>query len=133
MTGAQQTLELSAATVPPASTGPVASGLQVFQQRELRAAYDHSIAGGQALHLMDGSFAYQQSRTPSCFKGRKQIAHLFDMNLERLISSAKRFGVRVILTEHTGTYRQHIDLCGKPLERAIVAALKRTACLALKL
>jgi hypothetical protein len=36
----------------------------------------------------------------------------------RLIATAKRFGVRVIKVERDGQPGQHIDLCGKPLERA---------------
>jgi len=92
--------------------------MRVFDQREIRAAYAHSIAGGQALHLMDGRFAYLCRDTPSCFKGRRQLAHLFDQDRERLERTARQLGVRVIRVEHPGTHRQHIDLCGQPLERA---------------
>ena len=96
--------------------------MKVFQQRELHLAYACSAGGGQALHLMDGSFAHMQARTPNCFKGRRQIAHLFDFDAERLAKTARRLGVRKILIEHPGTHRQHVDLCGKPLERALAAA-----------
>jgi len=97
--------------------------MKVFQQRELRAAFDHANGGGQALHLMDGSFAYMQPRTPNCFKGRRQIAHLLDNDVERLCVTARRLGVRVIKIERSGWREgQHIDLCGRPLERALQEA-----------
>lgn len=93
-----------------------------FEQNELLAAYDHAAAGGQALHLMSGRFAYIRSDTPSCFKGRAHLAHLFDQDRERLIATARRLGVRVIKVERPGARGQHIDLCGKPLERALALA-----------
>lgn len=93
--------------------------MKTFEQWELPAALAFAITGGQALHLMSGAFAYMRTDTPACFKGRSQLAHLFDQNKERLIATAKRFGVRVIRVEREGTERQHIDLCGKPLERAL--------------
>lgn len=96
--------------------------MKVFQQREIHLAYAYSAGGGQALHLMDGAFAHMQARTPNCFKNRRQIAHLFDMDTERLAKTARRLGVRKILIEHPGYYRQHVDLCGKPLERALAQA-----------
>jgi hypothetical protein len=68
---------------------------------------------------MSGSFAYLRSDTPSCFKGRATIAHLFDQDLTRLVKTARRLGVRVIRVERSGTPKQHIDLCGKPLELAL--------------
>ena len=97
--------------------------MNIFQRRELEAAIAWATAGNQALHLMEGSFAYLQKRTPSCFKGRKQIAHLFDNDESRLIATARRLGVHVIKVERRGWKEgQHIDLCGKPLETAILEA-----------
>lgn len=96
--------------------------MKTFQQMELLSAYDHAAAGGQALHLMAERFAHIRPDTPACFKGRGQIAHLFDQNRERLVATAKRLGVRVIRVEREGTRRQHIDLCGKPLARALELA-----------
>lgn len=93
--------------------------MKAFTLKELRLAYTEAASGGQALHLMPGSFAYGRRDTPSCFKGRDQIAHLFDQDRDRLIATARRFGVRVIKVEWPGSYRQHIDLCGVPLERAL--------------
>lgn len=93
--------------------------MKKFEQRELNAAAQHAADGGQALHMMHGSFAYGRKDTPSVFKGRKQIAHLFDQNLERLKATARRLGVRVIKVERLGHKYQHIDLCAGPLDRAI--------------
>jgi hypothetical protein len=98
--------------------------MKIFEQREISLAYEHAAAGGQALHLMSGSFAYGQTRTPNCFKGLRVIAHLFDQDVVRLQATARRLGVRVILIEHQGTPRQHIDLCRGPLERAMREAAR---------
>ncbi|AHF94593.1 hypothetical protein OPIT5_29380 [Opitutaceae bacterium TAV5] len=92
--------------------------IRIFQQHEIHAALEHATSGGQALHLMSGRWAYLRPDTPGCFKGRREIAHLFDQDKARLVATARRLGVRVILIERPGTQRQHIDLCGRPLERA---------------
>ncbi len=93
--------------------------MRVFQQREIKEAEAHAAEGGQALHLMSGRFAYLRDDTPSCFKGREQIAHLFDQDVARLAATARRLGVRVVLIERRGQEGQHVDLCGRPLERAL--------------
>ena len=80
--------------------------------REFVAAYAHSKEGGQSLHL------HTLSAGHPLFKRYPVIAHLLDQDKERLIATAKSLGVRVIKIEHEGTIKQHIDLCGKPLERA---------------
>jgi hypothetical protein len=92
--------------------------MKQFALRELREARAYAMEGGQALHLMDGSFAYLRKDTPGCFKGQMEIAHLFDQDKTRLIATAKRFGVRVIKVEREGTESQHIDLCRGPLVKA---------------
>lgn len=96
--------------------------MRLFEQRQIRDAYAHAMNGGQSLHLMDGRFAYLRADTPSCFKGRRQLAHLFDQDRERLERTARQLGVRVIRVERPGTHQQHIDLCGRPLERARLLA-----------
>lgn len=96
--------------------------MKVFQEREVKEAIAHSVAGGQALHLMSGSYAYLRPDTPSCFKGREIIAHLFDRDVKRLVATVRKLGVRSVLVERTGTDRQHVDLCGKPLDRALALA-----------
>jgi hypothetical protein len=52
--------------------------MKTYQRREIREAMAHAADGGQALHIMSGSMAYLRDDTPSCFKGRREIAHLFD-------------------------------------------------------
>jgi len=101
--------------------------VKIFQQRELQAAFAHAAAGGQALHLMSGAFPSLRRDTPGCFKGRAQIAHLFDQDRARLVSTARKLGVRVIKVERDGAEGQHIDLCGQPLNRALAMAGKEGA------
>jgi hypothetical protein len=98
--------------------------MMLFHQRQLREAVEHAAAGGQALHMMDGSVAYLQRRTPNCFKGRSEIAHLFDQDKTRLVATARKLGVRKILVEREDHPYQHVDLCGWPLMRAKSAATK---------
>lgn len=86
--------------------------MKLFQMSEISEAIQHAKEGGQALHL------HSLSRGHPLFARYPEIAHLLDMNLDRLMKTAKALGVRVIKVERKGTDRQHIDLCGKPLERA---------------
>ncbi len=92
----------------------------IFQMREVVAAYTHSKDGGQALHL------HTLTAGHPLFKRYSEVAHLLDMNKERLIETAKKLGVRTIKVEHEGTIKQHIDLCGKPLERAKLQAQRQS-------
>lgn len=90
-----------------------------FAQREVLQAVEYAKAGGQALHVFDGAIADAYRDAPQCFRGRQIVAHLFDQDLRRLCSTARRLGVRVIAVEYQGQDRQHIDLCGKPLDNAL--------------
>ena len=90
--------------------------MKLFEERQLQQAYDHTKGGGQALHLFSEPGFYPGA--PKCFKRSREAAHLFDYNIGRLIATAKRLGVRVIRIGHKGQRGQHIDLCGKPLQRA---------------
>jgi len=91
----------------------------LFDEREIREAVQYAENGGQALHchqiLTPGA--------PGCFvrdvNAGKDIGHLFDLDLERLEKTARRLGVRVIVIDRADTSRQHLDLCGRPMERAI--------------
>ena len=98
--------------------------MKKFEQREIREAKDHAANGGQALHVMSGSFAYLRKDTPSCFKNQRQIGHLFDQNKTRLIVTARKLGVRTIKIEREGEPGQHIDLCGKPFQNALALTNK---------
>ena len=90
--------------------------MKLFAERQLIEAYTHAREGGQALHLFSDPGIYPGC--PNCFKRSRQAAHLFDYNIGRLIKTARRLGVRVIKIDRKGKRGQHIDLCGKPLQRA---------------
>lgn len=88
---------------------------------ELREAVEYAEKGGQSLHLH--TIIGNRSKAPECFvravdKG-ENIAHLFDQDKRRLIATARKLGIRVIMVEREGTPHQHIDLCGAPLKRAV--------------
>ena len=87
--------------------------IQVFAMREIQAAIEHSAQGGQSLHVHPFTQGGHK-----LFKRYTEAAHLFDQDVERLKKTARKLGVRVIKVEKEGTPSQHIDLCGKPLERA---------------
>ncbi len=86
--------------------------MKTFQMSEIFEAYEHVNTGGQALHL------HTVNQGHPLFKRYPVIAHLLDLDKDRLVRTAKKLGVRVIKVEREGTGKQHIDLCGKPLERA---------------
>ncbi len=89
--------------------------MKTFTMRQIIEAVLYSKEGGQALHLHH----FITPSAPACFKrdvkNGSNIAHLFDMNTERLKKTARKLGVRVIKIDREGTDKQHIDLCGKPL------------------
>lgn len=95
----------------------------LFRQREQREAIAHAARGGQALHVISGSFAYLRPDTPECAKGLEYVAHLFDQDTARLVDTATRLGVRKLRIERRGQPGQHIDLFRSPLERAIREAV----------
>lgn len=92
-----------------------------FSQSDLRAAYAHAATGGQALHVCQAGRFTGMSRY-QCFRGARIFAHLIDNDAERLEATARRLGVNVIKIDRLGREGQHIDLCGKPLERALEIA-----------
>lgn len=91
-----------------------------FEHREVFEAIKYAEDGGQALHVWEPN-GYTEPNMPICFRrtNRKTWAHLIDYNKERLIKSAKSFGVRIIKVSKEGVRGQHIDLCGKPLLKAM--------------
>ena len=92
-----------------------------FKYLEIEAAIAYSLSGGQALHLH--RVIVDRAKAPACFvrevDAGRQIAHLFDQDENRLRETARSLGVSVILVERRGGRGQHIDLCGRPLRRAI--------------
>lgn len=55
---------------------------------------------------------------PRCFRESAHAAHLMDQDRDRLTKTAKRLGVRRVVIDQAGRPGQHVDLCGKPYERA---------------
>lgn len=96
--------------------------MRTFRDIEIWEAYGWAEAGFQALHL----HSILTPRAPRCFvtavERGEQICHYFDQHLDRLVKTARRFGVRVICVEREGTFRQHIDLCGAPLRKLLHVA-----------
>lgn len=94
--------------------------MRAYCWRQLKQAVAYSMSGGQALHL----HRFIMSKyAPACFKRAvargEVIAHLFDQDYDRLVSTVKRVGVNVIQVEHEGTPEQHVDLCGAPLRQLL--------------
>lgn len=77
------------------------------------------------LHVWDppqddqGNSIWPGHRTPRCFQKTKRWAHLFCEDTEQLEKKARALGVRAIKVSRRGRRGQHIDLCGRPLEKAI--------------
>lgn len=87
-----------------------------FEHREVREAIAHAEAGGQALHVWPADPRFP---APSVFRRSRFWGHLIDHDHARLVETARELGVRVIKVGRLGERGQHIDLCGKPLERAL--------------
>jgi hypothetical protein len=86
--------------------------MKQFEQDEIKEAKEYSLSGGQALHCHTINIGHP------LFERYPVIAHLFDQDKDRLIETAYKLGVNVIKVEHEGEPGQHIDLCGRPFERA---------------
>jgi hypothetical protein len=92
--------------------------IKLFQHNEAEAAMDFADNGGQALHLWK-PFARDWPEAPFCFKrSASEWGHLCDMDVDRLVSTARSLGVVVIVVSRRGMRGQHIDLCGGPLRKA---------------
>ena len=87
--------------------------MKQFEMKDLKTAKDYSLQGFQALHI------HTLNAGHPLFRRYSKIGHLFDMNKITLIATAKRLGVRIIKVEREGETEQHIDLCGKPFEKAM--------------
>lgn len=98
--------------------------MKLFQWKEVREARAHSLKGGQAVHLNPDWMPNFFPNAPLVFKRKRNWVHLMDQDEHRLIATAQRLGVRVIKVSEKGLPDQHIDLCGKPAERAVQEASK---------
>lgn len=100
-----------------------------FAMMEIDAAVAFANAGGQALHVCDSKLLglHLRKDAPRCFRESDQFAHLFDLDVMRLTKTARWLGVRKIYVHHRGTERQHIDIVGGPLVKALKKAAEDTA------
>lgn len=100
-----------------------------FVQGQIEEALEYAAAGGQALHRHQMIVDY--AKAPSCFvrevEAGRDIAHLFDQDEVRLIATARKLGVKVILVERRGQPSQHIDLCMGPLRGALGMCMRDLA------
>ncbi len=96
--------------------------MKLFEQRELHQALEHVRQGGQSLHR----HRMLSANAPACFvrdvRAGKAIGHLFDQDIDRLYRTVRDLGVRQVLIEHPGEPRQHVDLCGLPMKKAVAMA-----------
>lgn len=102
-------------------TGPVAIKLFDFRERRptiegLRAPIHEAANGGQGLLL---HVAIKGIPAPGCFKRSKAWGKLYDQDVKRLVQTAAGLGVKRIVVHHNGTPKQHVDLCGGPLLKAL--------------
>jgi hypothetical protein len=102
--------------------------VKLFDRREVREARAYALSGGQALHVYKSTSVPSEIRrkAPLVFQRSGDWAHLLDQDRTRLIHTAHRLGVRTIRIDCEGYPNQHIDLCGKPLARAIAETTERT-------
>jgi hypothetical protein len=89
-----------------------------FEPGEMAKAYAHADEGGQALVIIPR----RAVEGPRCFRKYSEYAYLMDRDAARLKRTARKLGVRVIKIDRPGETGQHVDLCGKPLERARLVA-----------
>lgn len=98
--------------------------MKQFAFRDVRAALAYSRAGGQALHIH--RLIPNRKTAPKLFMmavdAGQDIAHLFDLDAERLIRTAKSLGVKNPRIHRKGDRGQHVDLAGGPLHRAKMIA-----------
>lgn len=92
--------------------------MEMFEKRGLLDAYKYAENGGQALHVYKAMTA-QFPDAPRCFKNSREWGHLLDQDEDRLRDTARKLGVKRIVVGKRGTKRQHVDLCGGPLRKAI--------------
>ena len=102
--------------------------MRLFAHGQIREAKAHAAAGGQALHLWNpGQGGWPGA--PAVFNRAagqgKPWGHLFDHNRLRLVRTARQLGVRIVVVANQGEPGQHVDLCGRPLQKAIAEASKQ--------
>ena len=92
--------------------------MKLFAEHQIHEALKHAAAGGQALHVFSPIWAGPRKPIPLPFKRTSVWAHLLDQDKQRLVETARKLGVKIIVVECEGRLSQHVDLCGRPLQRA---------------
>ncbi|MGD1001057.1 MAG: hypothetical protein ABSA67_10215 [Candidatus Brocadiia bacterium] len=87
-----------------------------FSSREILQGIEYAKSGGQALHVWKGCWPNPK---PRCFKDGEPWGHLLDQDAGRLLLTALHLGVKMVKISNPGKQTQHVDLCGRPLERAM--------------
>lgn len=92
--------------------------MKLYQAQKIKEAILNANRGGQSLHIYK-ALPNLFPKAPRVFKQASIWGHLFDQNKERLIETAVALGVNRIFIHSENTENQHIDLCGRPLRKAI--------------
>lgn len=106
--------------------------MKLFTTMQIKEAIAHALAGGQALHVwLPCAGVWNVDAAPECFRraarNGKPFAHLFDQDAERLKKTARMLGVNVVHVDHPGDRMQHVDLCGRPLDKAVAVCVGSSA------
>lgn len=87
-------------------------------KEELKAAKAYAGGGGQALLVIPHGCPVGP-RTPMCFRNAREYGYLFDQDPLRLSRTVQALGVSKLEIDHLGEPSQHVNLCGRPLLRAV--------------
>lgn len=90
--------------------------MKLFQRNQIDEALEYASRGKQSLHIYP---SLKRMNAPKMFMRYSTWGHLLDQQPGRLRKTAKRLGVKIVKIHKPGTKSQHVDLCGRPLDRAI--------------
>ena len=88
------------------------------KRADLKKAIADAIAGKQSLF----THVWGLNVGPPCFHGAQIIGKLFDQDTCRLLKTARAIGMSKVKIDRQGTPKQHIDLVGEELNRALALA-----------
>ena len=102
--------------------------MKIARFHNILEAIEHSESGGVALHVwkpprQNGESTWPGYDIPGCFKKSESWGHLLCCSLGQLEKTAKRLGISRVVVSKLGKRGQHVDLCGRPLEKAIEKAV----------
>jgi len=94
--------------------------MKLFRRSQTREAIHYAIDGGQALQPFIKTSVFCGG-CGNFFKYPQRAARLFDQDYKRLVETIKSFGINSVHVHLEGQDKQHVDVVGKPLERAMRA------------